>query len=304
MNIHKHGKSGDESNSHSDDFENQIEHYRKAEKEKVALSDSEVEQALDNILQEIETPGENNKESPRINWKLYSIAASIVFLLVVTFFSIPKSIQVPNGEVTSITLPDGSAITLNSGSELKYSRLFNYTGRDVELYGEGYFQIVSQADNLFTVTTQNSQVKVLGTEFNLTDWNQRNGIISKVTVTEGKVEYLNKTNAGSFILEENDEAMIDQNFELIQQSADLKNSIAWLSNNISFQNEPLVLAFEKLERRFEITIEYERRISKEDNSISAFYNEPNDAESIIQDICTIKGLSYQKTHNGFKVLSE
>ncbi|MEX0722866.1 MAG: FecR family protein [Gracilimonas sp.] len=301
MNIHDHGKSEDEHNPHSDELENKIEHYRKAEKDKISISDSEVEHALDNILQEIETTEEKNKNSSGKNWKLYSIAASIAFLLTVVFLSIPKSIQVSNGEITSITLPDGSDVTLNSGSELKYSRLFNFTGRNVELYGEGYFQVDSQPGNPFTVTTQNSQVTVLGTEFNLTDWNQQNGIKSKVTVTEGKVEYLNISDERFFILEENDEAVIDQNFELTQLKADLKNSVAWLSNNISFQKEPLTHAFEKLERRFDITIEYQSVVPEEGNSISAFYNKPDDAESIIQDICIIKGLSYQKTHNGFKI---
>lgn len=304
MEIYKHDQPGDGENSHSNGLENQIEDYKQFAKGKISLSEHEVENALENVLQQVEASEEGGVARSWMNWKTSSIAASIAFLLILTFLSIPKSIRVPNGEIASVTLPDGSSVTLNSGSEIEYSRLFNYTGRNVELYGEGFFQIEHRESDPFTVTTQNSQVKVLGTEFNLEDWNYKNGNLSKVTVTEGKVEYANILGTKSFILEKNDEASIDQNFELKQDTADLRNSMAWLSSNISFQKEPLTHAFEKLERRFNITIDYQEVLSGEANNISAYYNEPYEAESIIQDICTIKGLSFQKTHNGYKISSK
>jgi ferric-dicitrate binding protein FerR (iron transport regulator) len=305
MNIHKHdGSRGKDNESLPDEFSDDLENYRLSENKKISLSESEVEGALENVLQQLEDDVERDTEPDKgysFNWKLMSIAASITFIGMLFFLSIPITVEVPNAEFATVNLPDGTSITLNSGSELSYSRLYNYMAREVTLSGEGYFDVESDPDKPFTVNTVNSSIKVLGTEFNLSDWDEKAGPKVKLTVTEGSVEIKEKSGRESMILQGNESAIINESSEIISSTFELDKRLAWLSNNIAFQNETLLNAFGILERRFDVTIDLDKGFAADQESITAFYHDPKDPESIIQDICTIKGLSYQKTHNGFKI---
>lgn len=300
MNIHKRsGSDGKDEDSLPDELNEDLETYRLSEEEKVSVSVREVESALDNVLSRIDEG--KTKTDFDLNWRLLAIAAAITFLGLLVVLSIPVSVEVPNGEVSTVNLPDGTSVTLNSGSELTYSRFYDYMGRNVTLSGEGFFDVESDPDNPFTVKTLNSSVVVLGTKFNLSDWNVETGPKAMLTVTEGSVEFADLKGSNSIVLTENESALVTESFEVVSYPFERDNTLAWLSNNVSFQNETLVQAFDVLERRFNISIDLSEDVLLESESITAFYHDPQNPESIIQDICTIKGLSYQKTHNGYKI---
>ncbi|WP_103663763.1 FecR family protein [Gracilimonas amylolytica] len=305
MNIHdNNGPDDKDRHSLPEDLNNDLEAYKRSEDDKISLTDSEVENALGNVLGQIEDV-EQDKAEPTsgfsFNWKLMAIAATISFVGMLFILSIPISVQVPNGETATVSLPDGTEITLNSGSELTYSRFYNYLGRNVTLTGEGYFDVYSDPEDPFTVTTANSVVKVLGTEFNLTDWGVSSGPKAKLAVAEGSVEFTELKENRSLVLNQNETAVITESSEITSASAELDNILAWLSNNIAFQNDNLNDAFNLLERRFDIQIQRDQDLALQSENITAFYHQPNDPESIIQDICTIKGLNYQKIHNGYRI---
>lgn len=305
MNIHEYN-GPDDKDRHSlpEDLNNDLEAYKRSEDDKISLTDSEVENALGQVLGQIEDEEQDREEHTTgfsFNWKLMAIAATISFIGMLFVLSIPISVEVPHGETAVVDLPDGTSITLNSGSELTYSRFYDYLRRNVTLTGEGYFDVYSDPEDPFTVTTANSVVKVLGTEFNLTDWGVSSGSKAKLAVAEGSVEFTELTDNRSLVLNQNETAVITESSEITSTSAELDNILAWLSNNIAFQNDDLNEAFNILERRFDILIQRDQNLSLQSENITAFYHQPNDPESIIQDICTIKGLSYQKTHNGFRI---
>ncbi len=105
-------------------------------------------------------------------------------------------------EVQKITLPDSSVIYLNKGAELEYStaklKRFN---RKVSLKGEGYFE-VKKAPKKFVVHTDNFDVQVLGTKFNI-NTNEAN---SEIALKEGNVRLFN------FNTERNDIYMVPNDF--------------------------------------------------------------------------------------------
>lgn len=75
-------------------------------------------------------------------------------------------IIIPKGYTYKLQLADGSSVTLNAGSELKYPVVFEDSLREVELKGEGFFE-VAKAKIPFVVKAGDTQVKVYGTRFNL-----------------------------------------------------------------------------------------------------------------------------------------
>ncbi|MEX2601460.1 MAG: FecR family protein [Balneolaceae bacterium] len=89
-------------------------------------------------------------------------AAAVLITIGAGWLWLPKTVTIPHGQIASITLPDGSNVELNSGSELRYSRLFSYTHRNIHLNGEAWFG-VAQGDDPFVVESNGAVTQVTGT---------------------------------------------------------------------------------------------------------------------------------------------
>jgi len=81
-------------------------------------------------------------------------------------------------------LPDGSIVWLNADSKLSYSESFSRKNRNVRLEGEGYFE-VEYGEHPFVVRTDSTQIKVLGTKFNVKNYDDENYI--RVSLLEGSI---------------------------------------------------------------------------------------------------------------------
>ena len=78
-----------------------------------------------------------------------------------------NKINTERGAKTTIHLPDGSVVTLNSGSRLSYNKDFGIKNRDISLEGEAYFDVKSNPSMPMIVSASTVEVKVLGTTFNV-----------------------------------------------------------------------------------------------------------------------------------------
>ncbi len=124
-------------------------------------------------------------------WML-SVAASVLLVLGLGYATRGRwayeQHRTPYGQTRHLTLPDGSEVTLNANSAVRLARFgFGNTDRHVWLTGEAYFSIRHTVnDHAFTVHTNNLDVRVLGTRFNV---NTRSGQ-TEVVLNEGKVELI------------------------------------------------------------------------------------------------------------------
>ena len=84
-------------------------------------------------------------------------------------------------------LPDSTSVWLNKNSSLLYPEKFTGEVRDVQLVGEAFFKVVRDSLNPFIVGAGNTQIKVLGTSFNVRAYEEDNEV--EVIVVEGKVEF-------------------------------------------------------------------------------------------------------------------
>ncbi len=172
----------------------------------------------------------------------YRIAAMWIGLLMLGAAYFVYQTQQPNwityqtdyGEVKNIILPDGSGVTLNANSQLKYAASNKSTSREVWLDGEAYFSVVHTADDQkFKVQTTNLNVEVLGTEFNV---NNRRGD-TEVVLHTGKVKL------GLHDNKETPELMMEPG-ELVAYSANNKHLTKKLVNTENYthwRNQELIL---------------------------------------------------------------
>lgn len=126
-------------------------------------------------------------------WRRWAAAAAVVgtlagggALLYSQHMATPQEVATAYGEVTAVKLPDGSKVTLNGHSTLRYATGWAASKpREVWLDGEGYFSVKHQPNNQrFVVHTRAGfAVEVLGTQF--TVYRRRDQ--ARVVLLSGKV---------------------------------------------------------------------------------------------------------------------
>jgi ferric-dicitrate binding protein FerR (iron transport regulator) len=93
-----------------------------------------------------------------------SLLFPLIILIAVVFTSCSKVKVETKDNFDAVNLPDGSQVYLNRNSSVSYDKNFN--PRNIELEGEAFFSVVS-GETPFAVKTNQGEVDVLGTEFNV-----------------------------------------------------------------------------------------------------------------------------------------
>jgi ferric-dicitrate binding protein FerR (iron transport regulator) len=95
-----------------------------------------------------------------------------------------STLSVPAGATYKIVLSDGTEVWLNAATHLRFPMKFPAGGRDVEVEGEAFFKVAVNADAPFVVHTPLTEIKVLGTSFNVNSYEK--GTV-RTALVEGKV---------------------------------------------------------------------------------------------------------------------
>lgn len=180
------------------------------------------------------------------NWRSWAVAASVALMLGWAVFANLGSdmTEVYAANVMEVKLPDASVVTLNEGATLRYDE-DNWTQkREVFLEGEGFFEVAKGSK--FTTVSKSGSVKVYGTAFNVYDMNDE----YVVSCDHGKVG----VNVGDqeIILTANEYTALDHG--QLQVPLTTQNANAWIDGSFLFENAPLQLVMDELERRYNVNI--------------------------------------------------
>lgn len=191
----------------------------------------------------------------------WSIAASIVVLALVGIFVIPRLTQTPEVQfaeltttdsVESVTLADGTVVTLNRNSHLTYPVEMT-AGRTVELEGEAFFEVTKDAAHPFKVKTLQEEVTVLGTSFNVDADPQKT--THSVTVVTGKVSFKSSKTQQEVILEPGEMGVYETAGNQLDKLAEVPaNEWSWFSQELVFQDVLLPEAIQTLADHFEVEL--------------------------------------------------
>lgn len=159
-------------------------------------------------------------------------------------------IKVPINQFYSIQLPDGSSVWLNSNSEIQFPSRFDLKERIISMKGEAYFDIKKINNQLFTVKTDQANIRVLGTSFNLNNYKDK--LIA--TLAEGKIDIQTKNEHR--ILSPNQKASI-RNDSIAVSETNLKKELAWKDNQFYFQNDSLEEILFQIENWYGLKTNYQ-----------------------------------------------
>ena len=165
------------------------------------------------------------------------------------------------GQKASLTLPDGTRVTLNSESTLKYSTAYNQSERTVELVGEAFFEVAKNQKIPFMVKAGNLAVEAKGTAFNVKAYPDENYI--STTLTEGIVEV--KTPEEMIAMRPNERVEYDKSGNKLKKLTltDATGSIGWLHDELSFENATLEEVVASFSRIYNVDIRFASESIKE-----------------------------------------
>ena len=150
------------------------------------------------------------------------------------------TLVVPRGGEYQLILSDGTKVWLNAESSLKYPNKFTANNRLVKLTGEAYFSVAKDSNRPFVVNLQNMDIEVLGTEFNVSAYNNDNFI--KTTLVEGNVLIKNNSNPASKnqTLSQGEQLSFDKKNNTTEvNKVNVYEYIAWKDGRFVFEHRTL-----------------------------------------------------------------
>jgi len=181
------------------------------------------------------------------------------------------------GTFSIIDLPDGSKVWLNSGSSLQYPDRFSKSSRTVHLIGEAYFEVQSNTESPFFVSTPSVTVKATGTRFNVQAY--KDCIYPAITLIEGKVAVLKqvKDQKDSLIALLQPKQNMKYNLstgQIVFDNEDTYKYIAWKDGKLVFRNDLITEVVKRIGIQYNVDIEVEGEEIKQYRYRATFENEP------------------------------
>ncbi|WP_207534420.1 FecR family protein [Desertivirga arenae] len=166
---------------------------------------------------------------------------------------IEQAVVTPDGGQYKVKLSDGTLVVLNSGSEIQYPLAFSDTIRKVKLKGEAYFEVAKNRSKPFVVEVGNVKVRVLGTRFNVSSYEEDKGV--KTTLLEGSVMLTSVKNKQQLLLKPDQQA-IEAGNQLKIKEVEADDFAAWTEDRFVFKDEAIANVMHKLSRWYRFEVDY------------------------------------------------
>lgn len=200
-------------------------------------------------------------------------------------------VRVPAGDKIKVLLPDGSDVTLNALSKMRYPSRFGFFSREVELEGEAYFSVAANRSKPFSVHTGALDVKVLGTKFNLKAYENES---VRVHLDEGSV-LLEDHRSLSRTLKPGENAEYDRRTGncQISNTIDREAASAWTQNRQCFNKATLAEVINTLERLYVVDFNAGDQTILSERFTISFSNRCS-IDEVLTDLETVSRVRFHK----------
>ncbi|WP_405205771.1 FecR family protein [Aquimarina sp. LLG6339-5] len=164
-------------------------------------------------------------------------------------------ISIPKGEIFQLSLSDGTKVWMNADSKLKFPKNFiaKEANRVVYLEGEAFFDVTTNKAQPFIVKTKEMDVKVLGTQFNVSSYVEDSTI--KTTLVEGSVAINAKNKLEELKLKPNYQAVYSKYDKVIaKKKVNTMLFTSWMQKKMIIHNESFAEVIKRLERTYNVEI--------------------------------------------------
>lgn len=270
------------------------------------------EERFKQILSEIHHVINLKAQKPTLMRRFYvgmsRVAAILIIPLMITLYMVGRhqgskslavlqnTISVPLGATSNFVLPDGTHVSLNSGTTLTYPLSFNNQAcRIVKLNGEGFFKVKKDKKYPFVVKMNGMDIRVTGTTFNARAYKDEPDVT--VALVEGAVLLGKQKPTNDFelnsALHPMEVAVLNKAGKQITltQKNDLTKYIAWTQGRIVFDSDPIQTVTQKLEKLYNVQVVISDKELLQYQLTATFTNEP--LERALKIISLSSPISYR-----------
>ena len=175
-----------------------------------------------------------------------------------TLFGIPEAenqalqndytLVVPKGKTYDIDLVDGTTVTLNADSKLIFPSKFTDNNRIVTLSGEAFFKVTKDKKRPFIVKTNQGEVKVLGTDFNINSY--KDAGVDAISLVEGKIQVSKEDEVLTLV--PGQKALLRKNESIKVSTFDPEEVLAWKEGLFLFDDRSLAQVLTELEKWYSV----------------------------------------------------
>lgn len=165
------------------------------------------------------------------------------------------AISTGRGEQSTVTLPDGTVVRLNSFSELSYfPGAIQQKERRISFHGEAFFEVAHDEEHPFIIDADRMKVSVLGTKFNLKSRTEESH--NSLLLLEGLVALESELTGEIIELSPGEEAIMDKESMTftISRKKDFSSALGWQDKELIVKNITLSELFTLLEKTYGVSI--------------------------------------------------
>ncbi|HRN57255.1 MAG TPA: FecR domain-containing protein [Agriterribacter sp.] len=177
-----------------------------------------------------------------------------------------NTLIIPNGGTFKIVLSDGTTVWLNAASSLRYPVAFTGKQREVELTGEGYFEVASSVSprtnekRPFIVKAGNTTIEVLGTHFNVNAYENEGSI--KTTLLEGSVRMHGDKESLAKVLKPGQQGIVTSGGAVtVADNISTDEVVAWKEGLFKFKDTDIKTIMRQVERWYNVPVVYDGEIN-------------------------------------------
>ncbi|RDC58587.1 FecR family protein [Pedobacter chinensis] len=169
-----------------------------------------------------------------------------------------NTVTTPRGGQYHLILVDGTGVWLNAGSSIKFPTVFSGASRKVEVTGEVYFEVSKNKSKPFIVNTDQSEIKVLGTHFNINAYPDED--YQRTTLLEGSIEI--SKGREKQLLSPGQQASISKSSDVIKlkEIDDVEAVVAWKNGYFQFEKADLQSVMRQISRWYDTEVSYNGQI--------------------------------------------
>lgn len=241
-------------------------------------------------------------QRPLISRRCWSIAAVMLILIIScalgwTLFGIqnqksettnhqsPIVVTTGMGEHSHVSLPDGTALTLNAQTTVRYN--LSDGKRQVSIDGEAFFEVARDPEHPFVVTANGMTVTCLGTAFDVRNYSDESNI--SVVLRDGKVR-VNARDA-DLTMEPGSRVLMDrQTLALSKHTVNPSDYTAWLNGEIKYNDQTLEEIAAELSRNYNIDLVITSDELKQERFTG--YLGRSSLRNILDVLCLASNMSY------------
>ncbi|GGH25916.1 iron dicitrate transporter FecR [Dyadobacter endophyticus] len=173
-------------------------------------------------------------------------------------------VTTPKGGQYHIVLSDGTGVWLNAASSLRFPAAFTGKQRNVEITGEGYFEVAHDAQKPFVVKVNEAQITVLGTHFNVMAYADEK--VMRTTLLEGAVKVARGEHTATLAPGQQARMSAASGAMRVMDDVDTEKELSWKNGYFQFENESLESVMRQVARWYDVEVKYEGNSSGENFS--------------------------------------